>query len=387
MENFHYFNPAKILFGKDADQQIGKTIKNYGQRVLLVYGGTFVKELGIYDHLIKQFQEEDIDFIEFDKVVPNPLVEHVEEAIALCKEHDIQFILAIGGGSAIDTAKAVAVGAHYNGPVWDFYDGTAEPAAALPVGTILTIPSSGSEMSNCSILSKGEAKIGLETDLIIPVFSVLNPAYTYSLPAYQTCVGIADIFSHLLERYFSNSMNVNLTDFLLEGAMKSLMVNAVKVLQDPSNYDYRAEIMWTASIAHNNLLDTGRIADWASHRIEHELSAQYNITHGEGMAVVFPAWMTYMTEHHPAKLAQLAVRVFNADSVAFATEELAAQATQHIKAFFHSLGMAKNLTELKIDDQDFLKMANRATQNGPVGHYMPLDAEKIVDILTIALEN
>lgn len=387
MENFHYYNPAKILFGKNADQQVGKEIKKYGQRVLLVYGGTFVKELGIYDNLIQQFLEENITFVEFDKVVSNPLVEHVEEAIALCKEHDIQFVLAIGGGSAIDTAKAVAVGAHYSGPVWDFYDGTAEPTAALPVGTILTIPSSGSEMSNCSILSKDEAKVGLETDFIIPVFSVLNPTYTYSLPVYQTSVGIADIFSHLLERYFSNSENVNLTDFMLEGAMKSLIINAAKVLQDPSNYDYRAEIMWTASVAHNNLLDTGRVADWASHRIEHELSAQYNITHGEGMAIVFPAWMTYMTEHHPAKLAQLAMRVFNADGVAFSTEELAAQATQKVKTFFQSLGMAKNLTELNIDDQDFLKMATRATQNGPVGHYVPLDAEKIVDILMIALEN
>ncbi|MDH6363957.1 alcohol dehydrogenase YqhD (iron-dependent ADH family) [Enterococcus sp. PF1-24] len=387
MENFTYYNPAKIIFGKGSEAHIATEISLYAKNVLLVYGGNFIKELGIYDALVKQFDEVNITYFEFNKVIPNPRLEHVKEAITICKENEINFILAIGGGSAIDTAKAVAVGALDDGDVWDFYTGKRTPQTALPIGTVLTLPSSGSEMSNASIISKDLEKLGLEHDLIIPKFSVLNPEYTLNLPSYQTAVGIADIFSHLLERYFSESAYVHLTDHLLEGAMKSLLINSQLLQKDSHDYNCRAEIMWSASVAHNNLLDTGRISDWGSHRIEHEISAQYNVTHGEGMAIIFPAWMAYVAQVKPEKLAQLAIRVFNRDAIAYSIEELALFAVKDVQNFFLQLGMKKNLTDLQIDNRDFSIMAQRATKNGSVGHYITLDAVTIEEILTIALDN
>lgn len=389
MENFTYYNPAKIIFGNDSQKAIQKELKNV-RSVLLVYGGDFVKQLGIYDELVTLFEENAIAHVDFDKVVPNPQIGHVREAIDLCREHHVDFVLAIGGGSAIDTAKAVAIGTPYTGDVWDFFTGQAteeDLVSALPIGTILTLPSSGSEMSNAAILSNDQTKLGFEHDLLIPQFSVLNPEYTLGLPDYQTFVGIADIFSHMLERYFSDSTHVNLTDFMLEGAMKSLLINAADLKKDLQNYQARAEIMWSATMAHNNVLDTGRISDWGSHRIEHEISAQYNVTHGEGMAIVFPAWMAYAATEKPQKLAQLAVRVFGHDPIVYSEKELALLATRSVQQFFHSLGMRKNLTELEIDDRDFQVMADRAVLNGSVGHYIRLDSEKIQQVLTIALTN
>lgn len=389
MENFTYHNPAKIIFGKGSQKQIGDELNN-DSSVLLVYGGDFVKELGIYAELIQQFEEKNIRHYDFDKVVPNPQVEHVREAIEICRKNQVDFILAIGGGSAIDTAKAVAIGVPYTGDVWDFFTGQVaekDLESALPIGTLLTLPSSGSEMSNAAIISNGQTKLGFEHELLIPKFSVLNPEYTLSLPEYQTFVGIADIFSHLLERYFSDTEDVNLTDFMLEGAMKSLLINAEKLKKDMQNYQNRAEIMWSATIAHNNVLDTGRVSDWGSHRIEHELSAQYNITHGEGMAIVFPAWMAYAAKEKPAKLAQLATRVFHHDPFVNTNEELALLAARSVQQFFISLGMRKNLSDFEIDDKDFQLMANRATANGNVGHYLELNADKINAVLEISLEN
>lgn len=387
MENFTYYNPAKIIFGRDGQEKIAEEISAYSSNILLVYGGKSIKSLGIHDTVIKQLNQKKITYFEFEKVVPNPLLEHVKEAIDICKNNNIGFILAIGGGSAIDTAKAVALGAVYDGDVWDFYTGKSSPEKALPIGTVLTLPSSGSEMSNASIISKDKEKLGFEHTLIIPKFSILNPEYTLELPIYHTFVGIADILSHLLERYFSDSTYVSLTDNMLEGAMTSLIANAYKLQKNLSSYELRAEIMWTASVAHNNFLDTGRISDWGSHRIEHELSAQYNITHGEGMAVIFPAWMAYAAKIKPRKLAQLAVRVFNFDPFVYSTDELAILAAKSVHHFFCDLGMKKNLEELNIDSLDFTTMAQRATKNGPVGHYLTLTEADIINILSIALKN
>lgn len=387
MENFTYYNPAKIIFGKDSEKNIAQEILPFSSKVLLVHGKDSLNRLKLSDALSSQFEKKNIKIFDYDKVVPNPHLEHVKEAIDICRNNQIGFVLAIGGGSAIDTAKAIAIGVPYEGDVWDFYTGKAEPKTALPIGTLLTLPSSGSEMSNASIISNKQEKLGCEHELLIPKFSILNPLFTLSLPPYPTYVGIVDIFSHLLERYFSNSQSVHLTDFLLEGVMQSLLINASKLHQNMHSYEIRAEIMWTASVAHNNLLDTGRISDWGSHRIEHELSARYDIAHGEGMAIIFPAWMSYAAEHKPEKLAQLAVRVFHYDSLAYSKKELASLAVKKVQEFFTECGMHKNLSELGIDETDFSIMAQKAVQNGSVGHYIVLNSHIIESILAIALRN
>jgi alcohol dehydrogenase YqhD (iron-dependent ADH family) len=294
-------------------------------------------------------------------------------------------VLAVGGGSSIDTAKAVALGIPYDGDVWDFFEKGISPKQVLPIGVIATTASSGSETSNAAILSSGEWKLGFEDDRIIPKFAIMNPKYTVGLPAYQTFVGIADVLSHLLERYFSDEKNSDTTDYLIEGAIRALLVNADKLLKDQKDVNARGEIQWLASVAHGGFLDAGRRADWGSHRIEHELSAQYNITHGEGMAVVTVAWIKYMAEKKPWRLALLASRVFGVDSFNYSETERAYILSEKLTAFFKKLGLATTLTELNIGDRDFDAMAARATRNGKVGHYVPLDASAIKDILKVAL--
>jgi hypothetical protein len=291
----------------------------------------------------------------------------------------------VGGGSSIDTAKAVALGIPYEGDVWDFFSKGVSPKQVLPIGVIATTASSGSETSNAAILSSGEWKLGFEDDRIIPKFAIMNPKYTVGLPAYQTFVGIADVLSHLLERYFSDEKYSDTTDYLIEGAIRALLVNADKLIENPKNINARGEIQWLASVAHGGFLDAGRRADWGSHRIEHELSAQYNITHGEGMAVVTVAWTKYMAQKKPWRLALLASRVFGADPYNYTETERALILSEKLTAFFKKLKLATTLSELKINNKDFDAMATRAVKNGNVGHYVPLDASAIKDILTLAL--
>jgi alcohol dehydrogenase YqhD (iron-dependent ADH family) len=269
--------------------------------------------------------------------------------------------------------------------VWDFFEKGISPKQVLPIGVIATTASSGSETSNAAILSSGEWKLGFEDDRIIPKFAIMNPKYTVGLPAYQTFVGIADVLSHLLERYFSDEKNSDTTDYLIEGAIRALLVNADKLLKDQKDVNARGEIQWLASVAHGGFLDAGRRADWGSHRIEHELSAQYNITHGEGMAVVTVAWTKYMAEKKPWRLALLASRVFGVDSYNYNETERAYILSEKLSAFFKKLHLSTTLAELKIDNKDFDAMAARAVRNGNVGHYVPLDATAIKDILTLAL--
>lgn len=389
MINFKYNNPAKVLFGDGAEKEIEKLLKEYNvSSLLLVYSGEFIKKLGIWDTVYFACQKLNIDFHEEGNVVPNPKIELVHDLVSLGKSKGVDFILAVGGGSSIDTAKAVSIGIPYEGDVWDFFAGTNTIEKALPIGVITTLPSSGSETSNCSIISNGILKVGAESDLIIPKFAIMNPRFTMGLPQYQTSCGLADILSHLLERYFTDIENVDTTDFLLEGAIKALILNAHRLMEDPNSYNARAEVQWLASIAHNNLLDTGRISDWGSHRIEHELSAQYGITHGEGMAVILIAWTRYMasTAHKPKKLAQLANRVFNVDYHDYTEEKMALLLSKKLQEFFQSLKLKTTLTELGITNEHFEEMALRTTHGNTctVGHYLPLDKDKIIDILYLA---
>ena len=386
MIGFEYYNPAKIVFGEGAEKSLSKLLKqNNVTSLLLVYSGDFIKTLGIYDVIKDAVEELNIKFSESGEVVPNPSIELVRKLVEQGKKDEVDFVLAVGGGSSIDTAKAVAIGIPYEGDVWDFFASGIVPKSVVGVGVIATTASSGSETSNAAILSYGEWKKGFEDDRIIPKFAIMNPRYTVNLPPYQTCVGIADVLSHLLERYFSDEKNSDTTDYLIEGAVRALQVNARRLIKDPSDINARAEIQWLASVAHNNFLDAGRSADWGSHRIEHELSAQYNITHGEGMAVVFVAWTRYMAEVKPWRLALLASRVYGIDAYDFDERERALQLSEELEKFFRSLGLKTKLSELGITDKDFEVMANRATAGGNVGHYVPLDAQRITDILKLAL--
>ena len=386
MIGFEYYNPAKIIFGEDSEKKIKGLLQDYGVKsLLLVYSGDFIKSLGIYSVISEAADELGITFSENGNVVPNPSIELVRELVRQGKETQVDFVLAVGGGSSIDTAKAVALGIPYDGDVWDFFEKGVSPENVLPIGVIATTASSGSETSNAAILSNGEWKLGFEDDRIIPKFAIMNPRFTVDLPAYQTFVGIADVLSHLLERYFSDEKYSDTTDYLIEGAIRALLLNADRLLKDPKNVNARGEIQWLASVAHNNFLDAGRRADWGSHRIEHELSAQYNITHGEGMAVVTVAWTKYMAEKKPWRLALLASRVFGADSYDYSEKERAYILSDRLSDFFIKLGLKTTLSELGIDDSDFEIMAKRATRNGSVGHYEPLDSEAIIEILRTAL--
>ena len=386
MIGFEYYNPAKIVFGEGSENSLVSLLKDQKVKsLLLVYSGAFVKELGIYDVITKAVEELGIKFSESDKVVPNPSIELVRELVEQGKKDEVDFVLAVGGGSSIDTAKAVAIGIPYDGDVWDFFSRGVSPETVLGIGVIATTASSGSETSNCAILSSGEWKLGFEDDRIIPKFAIMNPRYTINLPPYQTFVGIADVLSHLLERYFSDEKNSDTTDYLIEGAIKALTINARRLLEDPKDINARAEIQWLASVAHNNFLDAGRRADWGSHRIEHELSAQYNITHGEGMAIVFVAWTKYIAKIKPWRLALLASRVYGADPYDLSEEQRALFLSEELEGFFRKLGVKTKLSELNIDDKDFKVMADRATKNGKVGHYVPIGSQDIQEILRLAL--
>lgn len=386
MIGFEYYNPAKIVFGEDSEQQLTALLKeNHISSLLLVYSGDFIKDLGIYAVIEKAVKELGIAFSENGNVVPNPEVDLVRQLVEQGKKDKVDFVLAVGGGSSIDTAKAVALGIPYDGDVWDFFDKGISPKEVLNIGVIATTASSGSETSNASIISNREWKLGFEDDRIIPKFAIMNPKYTAGLPLYQTAVGIADVLAHLLERYFSDTQHSDVTDYLIEGGIRALLLNADRLLDDLSDINARAEIQWLASVAHNNFLDAGRSADWGSHRIEHELSAQYHIVHGEGMAVVLLAWIRYVAERKPWRPALLASRVFGVDAHDYDEKGRALILAEKLEAFFKSLELKTTLTELGIDDKDFEIMAKRATRNGSVGHYELLDTDSIQEILKLAL--
>ncbi|MBO4333265.1 MAG: iron-containing alcohol dehydrogenase [Paludibacteraceae bacterium] len=386
MVDFEYYNPARIVFGEKSVDKIGDLLREYKvTSLLLVYSGDFIKTLGIYDKVKDAANALGVAFYENGNVVPNPSITLVRDLVALGKEKKVDFILAVGGGSAIDTAKATALGIPYGGDVWDFFEKGVSPETVLPLGVISTLPASGSETSNAAILSNNEWKLGFEDNRIIPKFAIMNPLYTVGLPNFQTFAGVADILSHLLERYFSDVRHTDVTDYLIEGGVQALLVNGRRLKENPKDLNARAEIQWLATVAHNNILDTGRIGDWGSHRIEHELSGQYGITHGEGMAVVLPAWVRYVANVKPWKLSQLAVRVFHEDAYNHSEKENALLLAEHLEQFFRGLGLRTRLSELGIDDNHFAEMAKRATRNGTVGHYLPIDEKVFVEILKLAL--
>ena len=390
MIDFPFHNPTRIHFGRTALDHLEEEVLRYGTKVLLVYGGGSIKRIGLYDQVMSILLKLGAQVWELGGIQPNPRLSPVYKGIDLCREHGIELVLAVGGGSAIDTAKAIANGACYEGDVWDLYTGKGSNTEVLPLGTIVTIPAAGSEMSSSSVITREEdlCKRGRNTPLNFPKFSILNPEYTFSLPPFQTACGVVDIMAHMMERYFTQVEHVELTDRMTEGALRTMINNAPIVMTEPENYDARAEVMWTGCLAHNTLLQTGRIGDWASHKLEHELSALYDIAHGAGLAIIFPAWMKYVLPRGGAKkLAQFAIRVFDVAEDSGTLEEIAAEGIVRLEKFYHSLGLTTTLHENGIGTQDFDRMAERACAmvGGTLGCFASLKPGDCKAIYQLAL--
>lgn len=385
MENFTYKNATELVFGKGTQAQTGALIKQYGgKKVLLHYGGGSIKKSGLYDELVASLTENGIEFTELGGVKPNPRLSLVREGIALCKKEQVDFILAAGGGSVIDSAKAIAMGTLMQNDVWDLFLERKPLKACLPVGVVLTIPAAGSETSGSLVITNedGWFKRSYSDPLIRPQFAVLNPELTYSLPFFQTACGISDMLAHIMERYFTTVKNVDVSDRMCEAVMRSIMINAQKLKANPDNYDARAEIMWAGTVAHCDILGLGRIGDWGSHDIEHELSAIYDIAHGAGLSIIFPAWMKYQYPVDITRFIQFAVRVMNVDMAFGDPESIILEAIRRLENFYTMLSLPVRLSELGIDGSQFEEMAQKAA---PVGHFRELGAKDILEIYKLAL--
>ena len=360
VENFNFYAPTYFSFGKDAENKTGSLVKRFGgSRVLLHYGGGSVIRSGLLERVKVSLDKESISYVELGGVKPNPRSGLVYDGISLCRKEKIDFVLAVGGGSTIDSAKAIAAGTLYDGDFWDFYEG--KPVTeALPIGTVLTIAAAGSEGSPDSVITRedGMIKRGASGEAYRPKFSVLNPALTQTLSPYQTACGITDIIAHLYERYLTNTKNVETTDRMIEALMLAMINEAPKVLENPDDYDARANIMWAGMMAHNNSCGVGRTQDWTSHKLEHELSALYDCAHGAGLAVVMPAVFRYTMKHDITRFAKVAVRVWGCGMDFEHPELTAAAGIEALRRFLISIGMPKNFSELGAREEDIEKLAH-----------------------------
>ena len=386
MINFEYVCPTRIIFGKGKENEVGTIIKQYGKKILLHYGGGSVIRSGLLDRVKTSLTNAGVEFIELGGVQPNPRISLVNEGIKLVKEHNIDFILAVGGGSVIDSAKGIGLGSKYDGDLWDIYLRKATPVDHTPVGVILTIPAAGSEMSTSAVITNEVTmeKRGYNTPFNRPVFSILNPELIYTVPKYHLAAGIVDMFAHVVERYFSNTEIVTVTDNLCLGVMNAIYTCGSKYINDITNYDLAAEVVWAASIAHNGILDTGRVTDWSSHAMEHSLSAYYDISHGGGLAVIIPHWMKYVYKHNPKIFAKYAIDVFGLENKG-SDEELALKGIERTIEFFESLGLPTKLSAYNIEEEKFEEMAKHACVFGPIGNFVKLNEEDIVKIYQSAL--
>ncbi|MDR3215993.1 MAG: iron-containing alcohol dehydrogenase [Clostridiaceae bacterium] len=393
MENFSLHMPTRIFFGTGHEEKIGSLLKRFGvSEVLLHYGGGSIKASGLYDKITASLRAAKIHCTELGGVRPNPVLSTVREGIALCRERGVQFILAVGGGSVIDSAKAIAAGVPYDGDVWDFFYPMPKKRIEkmLRVATVLTIPAAGSEMSDSCVITNedGNLKRSFSTDLCRPVFSVLNPENTRTLPKYQLACGITDMLAHVFERYFTNSREVELTDRLCEAVMQTVIFNAQRALDAEFDYEAAANLMWASSLAHNGLLGAGRVGDWASHGIEHELSAKYGVAHGEGLAIVLPGWMRYVYKHDVTRFARFASKVWGFEMNINDLEGLAADGINATAEFFKAIGMRSKISELGGTAEDIPYLAAHTALVPPamtIGNFVPLTETDVSNILNSVL--
>ncbi len=374
MLNFDFYSPARILFGKGEESRIGDLLKPHAAKILLHYGGGSIKKSGLYDTVTASLRENGLAFVELGGVKPNPRLSLVHEGIALCKKEGIDLILAVGGGSVIDSAKAIAMGRYYDGDIWEVYEQGKEVEKALPVATILTIPAAGSESSGDTVITNEEKqlKYGYGSPRLRPLLSIMNPELFFTLPKEQLAYGVADMMSHVFERYFTNTTNTDLTDGLCEVTLKTLMKNALIVKDNMQDYDAWSELGFAGTVAHNGLVGMGRQQDWACHGMEHELSAIYDVAHGAGLAVLTPGWMQYVYKDNINMFVQFAVNVMGVEGSYRNPDAIVQEGIARLREFFAKMGLSATLSGLGIGEEKLEEMAKKATgeafgEEAPIG--------------------
>ena len=372
IKDFNFYAPTRVVFGRESEEQLPQLIRsNGGSRVLVHYGGGSARKSGLLDKVLRMLSEAGIAYVELGGVVPNPLLSMVRRGIALCREQQVDFILAIGGGSVIDSAKAIGYGVGYEGDVWDFWCGKAVPQSCLPIGVMLTIPAAGSEMSSSCVITKDEGllKRGINSDLCRCRFCIMNPERTFTLPAYQTAAGATDIMMHTMERYFSKYEEMTLTDALSEALLRTVRDCALQVLRHPDDYRNRAQIMWAGSLAHNDLTECGTEKDFATHRLEHELSALFDVTHGAGLAAIWGSWARYVMKRHQARFVQFAVNVMGVACDYANPEHTALLGIEAMEDFYRRIGMPTSIPELigrPVTDDEIALMVSKCSRGGTI---------------------
>ncbi len=392
MIDFKYYTPTEVVFGKESEEKVAKLVKRYGgSKVLVHYGGQSAKRSGLLDKICDLLKADGINFVLLGGVVPNPRLSKVHEGIDLCRRECVDFILAVGGGSVIDSAKAIAYGVNYDGEVWDFYSGKAKATTFVPLGTVLTIPAAGSEMSESSVITNedGDIKRGYSNNISRPKFAIMNPERTFTLPPYQTAAGVTDIMMHMMERYFSHDGDMTVTDNLTESLLRTMKECVFDVLKNPNDYRNRAQIMWGGSLAHNGLTGCGREEDWATHEIEHELSGMFDVTHGAGLAAVWPSWARYVLKEDVSRFVRFAVNVMDVENDFANPEATALKGIEAMERFYHAIGMPINIHELigrEVTDEEIKEMARKCTNNytSTQGHFKVLNAADIEQIYKMA---
>ncbi len=390
MENFTFCSPTEFIFGRDTQSKAGAALAGRGAtKVMIVYGSERIRETGLLQQVEDSLTAAGVLFVEYGGIQPNPTAESVYKGIALALEQSVNFILAVGGGSPIDAAKGIALGAVYPGDFWDFYTGKETPRFALPVGVILTIPAAGSEGSGNSVITneKTRQKISVRyPGLLRPRFAIMNPELTLSLPWNQTAYGVVDMMAHIYERYFSNTTGTQLVDAYSEAIMRDVMDQALTLRVDPGNYDARADMMWAGTLAHNGLCGVGKVEDWSSHRLEHEISAFYGVAHGAGLAVMIPAWMTFCAARNPDKLWRFAINVMSVNPTGKSTDEIIDEGISELRNFYHGMGLTTNLRELIGCEPDIEGMVESLERNvgKTLGNYVQLSMDDCREIYRIA---
>ena len=370
IKDFNFYAPTRVVFGRESEEQLPQLIQQYGGgKVLVHFGGGSARRSGLLDKVEKMLSEAGIDYVELGGVVPNPLLSKVCEGIELCKKEHVNFILAVGGGSVIDSAKAIGYGVGYPGDVWDFWNGKAVPQSCLPIGVMLTIPAAGSEMSSSCVITNDEGmlKRGVNSDLCRCKFAIMNPERTYTLPPYQTAAGATDIMMHTMERYFSKYEDAMLTDAIAEALLKTVMTAAKEVMVVPDDYKHRAAIMWASSLSHNDLTECGTEKDFACHKLEHELSGMFGVTHGAGLAAIWGSWARYVMDKHLTRFVKFAVNVMGVMQDFTDPRATAMRGIEAMEQFFKSIGMPiciEDLLNRQMTEDEIDELVDKCSRDG-----------------------
>ncbi|KYG57631.1 iron-containing alcohol dehydrogenase [Planococcus maritimus] len=387
MNAFSFYNPVKLIFGKGQLEALKTEVPNYGKKVLVVYGGGSIKKNGLYDEVMATLNEMGVEIHELSGVEPNPRLSTAKRGIEICKQENIDMLLAVGGGSVIDCTKLIAAGAKYDGDAWDFVTRKATPEEVLPFGTVLTLAATGSEMNAGSVITNEETeeKYGWGSPLTFPKFSILDPSYTISVPRNHTIYGVVDMMSHMFEQYYHNATNTPVQDQMIEGVLRAVIDTAPKLMEDLESYEHRETILFAGTMGLNNFLQMGYNGDWASHNIEHAVSAIYDIPHAGGLAILFPQWMRHNVPVNPSRFAQMATRVFGVDPDNKSEEQIANEGIDRLVEFWTSIGAPSSLKDYDIDNSRFSDIVDKTLVYGEFGNFNKLNGEDVEKILQASL--